>query len=258
MQPDVKDTSLPWVPMTVPHAGKDKGFHFLPEENEEVMVGFMNDNAERPFVIGAFYTENGKHGFDPSDNNLKVIGTKSGRSIQIDDNKGTIKIADFTGSNPGNIITLKNGNDGTNIILSSGSDNQDFAGLALSNNGKALFHIMSGGTNMVSIALDGNSQKVTIDSMGSIEIGSASTQQISLTAGTINIKAMQDLNLEGTLQGAYMKGMEIDIEADTDLSISGADATISGDASLSLASDATASLQAGAMATIKGAIVMIN
>ncbi|WP_435528304.1 phage baseplate assembly protein V, partial [Flavobacterium columnare] len=38
--------------VTNSHAGSGKGFHFIPEIGEEVLVGFESGNAEKPFVLG--------------------------------------------------------------------------------------------------------------------------------------------------------------------------------------------------------------
>uniref|UniRef100_UPI000CDE6C25 type VI secretion system Vgr family protein n=1 Tax=Aquimarina sp. I32.4 TaxID=2053903 RepID=UPI000CDE6C25 len=79
----------PWLRMITPHAGADKGFHFIPEINEEVMVGFEGGNAERPFVLGALY--NGSQNPSPwqsQNNDAKFIRTRSEHMIKLDDSKG--------------------------------------------------------------------------------------------------------------------------------------------------------------------------
>ncbi|WP_108866768.1 type VI secretion system Vgr family protein, partial [Aquimarina aquimarini] len=79
----------PWLRMITPHAGADKGFHFIPEINEEVMLGFEGGNAERPFVLGALY--NGSQNPSPwqsQNNDIKAIRTKSQHTITLDDSNG--------------------------------------------------------------------------------------------------------------------------------------------------------------------------
>ncbi|MDB4293603.1 phage baseplate assembly protein V, partial [Maribacter sp.] len=48
-----KGTSTPWIKMITPYSGDGKGFYFIPEKNEEVLVGFEGDNPEKPFVLSA-------------------------------------------------------------------------------------------------------------------------------------------------------------------------------------------------------------
>ena len=45
----------PWIRVITPHGGKDKGFHFIPEVEEKVLVGFEGGNAEHPYVLGVLY-----------------------------------------------------------------------------------------------------------------------------------------------------------------------------------------------------------
>ena len=50
----------PWIRIAQPHSGANKGFHFIPELGEEVMVGFEGSNVEMPFVMGSLYNGSGK------------------------------------------------------------------------------------------------------------------------------------------------------------------------------------------------------
>ena len=45
----------PWLRIAQAHGGDDKGSYIIPEIDEEVMVGFENGNAEKPYVIGTLY-----------------------------------------------------------------------------------------------------------------------------------------------------------------------------------------------------------
>ena len=69
----------PWIRIVSPHTGDDKGFYFIPEIGEEVLVGFEGSNAEKPYVIGSLY--HGKAKPDKwvnADNDIKAIRTRSG------------------------------------------------------------------------------------------------------------------------------------------------------------------------------------
>ena len=90
-------TTTPWLRMMTPHAGADKGFHFIPEINEEVIVNFEAGNAERPFVLGALYNGVAKPDSWQSDrNDIKAIKTRTGHLIELNDTEGaeSIKITD--------------------------------------------------------------------------------------------------------------------------------------------------------------------
>ncbi|WP_298547676.1 phage baseplate assembly protein V [uncultured Aquimarina sp.] len=102
--------TTPWLRMMTPHAGSDKGIHFIPEINEEVIVNFEAGNAERPFVLGALYHGTAKPDSWQSDkNDIKAIKTRTGHLIELNDTEGaeSIKITDKN-SNVFHIDTVKN------------------------------------------------------------------------------------------------------------------------------------------------------
>jgi len=100
-------TNTPWLRMTNPHSGGGKGFYFIPEVGEEVLVAFEGGNAEKPFVLGAMYNGGASSGYAASDNSVKAIHTRSGHiikftedeSILITDKSGNEIILDTVGSN---------------------------------------------------------------------------------------------------------------------------------------------------------------
>ncbi|QCX00338.1 type IV secretion protein Rhs [Aggregatimonas sangjinii] len=93
-------TSTPWIKMVTPYSGGGKGFYFIPEKDEEVLVGFEGDNPERPFVLSAGYNTKANSGFGNSDNNIKAIKTRSGNLIELNDSDGgeMITISDKVGN----------------------------------------------------------------------------------------------------------------------------------------------------------------
>ena len=95
------DMMTPWLRMSQPYAGGSKGFSFIPEIGEEVMIDFEGGNAERPYVKGTLY-----NGIDSVDrkwvkarnehNQIKAIRTRNGHTIEVHDegNDGYIRIYD--------------------------------------------------------------------------------------------------------------------------------------------------------------------
>ncbi|WP_299223471.1 type VI secretion system Vgr family protein [uncultured Aquimarina sp.] len=79
----------PWLRLMTPHSGGEKGFHFIPEIGEEVLVGFEGGNAERPYVLGTLYNGNAKSaGWKTNNNDIKAIRTRSGHMIEFNDTEG--------------------------------------------------------------------------------------------------------------------------------------------------------------------------
>ena len=97
----------PWIRLLQPHSGSGKGFYFVPEIGEEVLVGFQGGNAEKPYVIGTQYNGKEKSGYTDKENNIKAVHTRSGHklvftedeSILITDKSGNEILLDTKGSN---------------------------------------------------------------------------------------------------------------------------------------------------------------
>ena len=97
----------PWIRLLQPHSGSGKGFYFVPEIGEEVLVGFQGGNAEKPYVIGTQYNGKEKSGYADKENNIKAVHTRSGHklvftedeSILIIDKSGNEILLDTKGSN---------------------------------------------------------------------------------------------------------------------------------------------------------------
>lgn len=215
-------TDSPWIRMTYPHAGDNRGLYFVPEIGDEVMVGFEGGLPEYPYVIGALH--NGKFNFSGSyddDNNLKSIKTKSGNEILFDDNgKMTLR-------NENNSIVLHCKDEGTIEIITNG----DMA----FNAGKNI--TMNAGMSMtIDVAKNltvnvGGDTGITSDGKNKIESSGDLTLKSS---GNVKADAMQNFEIKGG-QNAKLSGLMTKIEASTNAEVSGS-----------------------AMTTIKGALVKIN
>jgi uncharacterized protein involved in type VI secretion and phage assembly len=83
-----------WARIASPMAGKERGFFFLPEVDDEVLVAFEHGDVRFPYVVGALW--NGKDA-PPADNgdgknNVRVIKSRSGHIIRLTDEDGKEKI----------------------------------------------------------------------------------------------------------------------------------------------------------------------
>ncbi|MCW3463184.1 type VI secretion system Vgr family protein [Chitinophaga nivalis] len=94
----------PWIRLVLPHSGASKGFYFMPETGEEVWTGFENNHPELPYVYGSLYNGIDYTSFGDAANNRKIIKTRSGHTIQLDDTHGAEQLTICDRS--GNHITL--------------------------------------------------------------------------------------------------------------------------------------------------------
>lgn len=83
-----------WVRVAQPAAGADRGFYWLPQVNDEVLIAFEHGEAHQGYVLGSLW--NGKDapmsGAYTDDNTTQMIQTKSGHQIIFDDAKDAEKI----------------------------------------------------------------------------------------------------------------------------------------------------------------------
>ena len=145
-------TNTPWIRMVNPHSGGGKGFYFIPEVGEEVLVAFEGGNAEKPFVLGAMYNGSASSEYYTQGNDQKVIHTRSGTKMIFNDAKGSIFIEDPSGNTwmmdgEGNISVNAPKNfslvAGENIMIKAGKNISISAGESIDN---------SANVNIVSVA----------------------------------------------------------------------------------------------------------
>jgi len=92
-----------WARVACFMAGEKRGALFLPEVGDEVLVAFEQGDRDRPYVIGMLWNGVDKPPLTNSDgkNNVRLIQSRSGHQITLDDTDGSEKIAitDKTGKN---------------------------------------------------------------------------------------------------------------------------------------------------------------
>ena len=212
----------PWIRIVTPHAGGDKGFHFIPETGEEVLIGFEGGNAEHPYMMGSLYNGSGKAGaFQSESNAIKALQTKSGNKIVMNDDDGSITIADPSG----NVIVMQGNGEiviqAPNKLTLASKDINIMAGNSLNIIAKP--NEEGGGDGTMSIY----AQKDLGIHVADEGIGIKATKDITITSETAsaNLNAKTDANIKGetslNLDGDKLNitgGSKIKIESsDTDI-----------------------------------------
>ncbi len=90
------DVESTWARVAAPMAGQGRGFFYLPEVNDEVLVAFEHGDVNRPYVLGALW--NGRDsppegtGGDAVDGSgqvvQRIIKTRAGHLVVLDDTAG--------------------------------------------------------------------------------------------------------------------------------------------------------------------------
>jgi phage baseplate assembly protein V len=110
-----------WARIAVLMAGADRGTFFLPEIGDEVLVAFENGDIARPYVLGGLWNGQDKPPETNADgkNNLRLVKSRSGHLIRLDDSDGAekIEIVDKSGSNSIVVDTANNA-----ITITSAAD----------------------------------------------------------------------------------------------------------------------------------------
>ncbi len=117
-----------WVRVMTPDGGGSKdvksnrGFVFIPEVGDQVLLGFRHGDPARPYVMGSLFNGTTGNG-GGSNNSIKSLKTRSGISIILNDDNRSLEIKDAGGSSihldgNGNILL----NAPKNIQLHAGND----------------------------------------------------------------------------------------------------------------------------------------
>jgi len=98
-----------WARVTQIMTGNDRGGWFIPEVGDEVLVAFEHGDIRHPYVIGSLFNGKDKPPSESnfsSDNNIRLIKSRSGHIIKLDDTSGSEQIV-IVSKNSKSTITLK-------------------------------------------------------------------------------------------------------------------------------------------------------
>lgn len=156
-----------WARVASPMAGNQRGLYYLPEVDDEVLVAFENGRPEAPVILGGLWNGKDKPPADNSDgkNNIRVIKSRSGHLVRLDDtdNAEKIEIIDKSGKNKLVIDTKAN-----TVTISADGD----------------------------VVIESANGKVAISGK-TVEIKSTSGEVAVTSQAALTVKATADLTLKG-------------------------------------------------------------
>lgn len=88
----------PWARVAVMLAGSGRGTYFIPQVNDEVLVGFNHGNVREPYVLGCLWsTVDAPPARVPTDPvSKRIIKTPLGHEVEFDDMEQSITITSTT------------------------------------------------------------------------------------------------------------------------------------------------------------------
>ena len=212
-----KSASTNWIRVQTPDAGKsdnvptNRGMWFIPEKDDQVMIGFEKGDPSRPYVMGSLFHRDTTHGI-AADNDIKSITTRSGAIIEFNDKEGSIKLF----SAKGNSMVFLDGKG--NVSIST----------------PKTFTVSASDINLNAGNSINLSAKPNEKSKGEGTFNLVAEKSVSLSSETdsVTVTAAETLSIES-------QNADVAIKAGADMSINATDITVSGSGSVKVSSSDT-------------------
>lgn len=99
-----------WAKMARPDAGEHRGMFFLPELDDEVLVGFLGCDPRYPMIVGMLNSSAKPAPVGALEkDNLKGYYSKAGSRVEFDDKKRTLKIQTLSEGEAGSLDDFRSG-----------------------------------------------------------------------------------------------------------------------------------------------------
>ncbi|MDV7697953.1 phage baseplate assembly protein V [Chryseobacterium soli] len=188
-----------FIKVMTPDAGgsdkvtKNRGFMAIPEVGDQVVVNFVHQHPDRPFVMGGMF-HGGVGGGGGQNNNVKSLSSRSGNKLELDDGAGSVFLTDKGGANmkfdgSGNAATVAN----AAHSISAGSTHTTGVGGKKDSPPQSLLHmdasgnIILDGKTSITFKVGGNS--ITISKDGIVTSVGEGKIESTATAGPVTIKS---------------------------------------------------------------------
>lgn len=201
--PTLSDQESHWARVVSAGAGKDRGIEFLPEVNDEVLVGFEAGDMRAAYVIGGLW--NGKDGLPKKTREIvkggkveqRVVKSRSGHVITLDDSDSdpSITIEDKSGNiikldSKKNELTIKVKGDGT--ISADGNLTIEAKGKVNIKSQQAM--AIEGATGL---DLKSNANAL-LQANANLDLKASASASLQANA-TLDVKSLAVLTIQGTL-----------------------------------------------------------
>jgi phage protein D/phage baseplate assembly protein gpV len=211
-----------WARVSMLASGGSRGFHWLPEVNDEVLVAFEQGDFNYPYVIGSLY--NGKDKVPDAKKHaqngkveVRTLKTRAGHLIRFTDKSGEEK------------IEIIDGKTNTKIVL-----DQKEKQISITSKGKVV--ITTDAETEITAKKD-----VKVTTKGKATINSTGAATID-AKGAVTVKSAASMTIQAT--GA--------------LTLKGASITIQATGAFTIKSNASGTIQSSGILNVQGSILNLN
>lgn len=195
-----KNEKTPWIRYVFPYAGEETDSFWLPELEDQVLVGFEFNNPDRPIVLGSLYHGQRKPQYTNEKNTTKAFQTKCGHKILFEDGDDS-QISIITKDDKNKIVLNVNG-DGEITLETPG-----------------VMELKAKSFNM-----EGEELSVKMSKTIKLE----ASQDLDVKGANVNVNADAAIEMKGSdfmaegSASAGVKGGQVDVEASGIANIKGA------------------------------------
>jgi Rhs element Vgr protein len=186
-----------WARLGNVYASSGFGSFFYPEENDEVIVGFFNDDPRYPVILGSLYSSGRAPAFTPDEqNNTKALVTRTKMKMEFQEDKKIITIT--TPANNQIVLsdeakTIKLSDENNNSITMSASGIEIKSASAIT---------INAATNLSMEAATGASVKVSGGDLSMQALNISNEAQLSYKAqgnASAQLTAAGEVKIQGAL-----------------------------------------------------------
>lgn len=206
--------STNWIRVQTPDGGTSskgtRGFTFVPEKDDQVMVGFEYNSPDRPYVMGSVFSLDVGQGGGEG-NKSKSLVSRSGSAVKLDDSTGSVRLQD-----PGKSSMDMDG---------AGTTKIDSSEKIILTCGSSSFELHTDGKILI------NGKEISVDAETKIE---ENTKAHSIT-GTDSIKLESNTLIEGKAAKVTTEAQQVNIKGQAGVDIESPGMTnVKGSSSLNL------------------------
>lgn len=271
------DKTSCWVRVAQAMAGSSYGCQFIPRAGQEVIVSFLNGDADQPVVTASLFNSKNKPPYAEANTTQSGIKTQlkgESNELRFDDKEDNEQL--YLHAAKDMLVEVLNNAEEKVTAEKKVSVEKDIsisseANYSLTTKENIQLESEKEYSLKATDAISGEAKTVKISADDTLElvVGSSkismSSSKIELKSAEINISGDSKVNIkaaqlaaEGQASVDVKSSAGMNLKAGTTLQAEGLTATLKGSVSAEVNGAASAKLEASGMATVKGGIVMVN